>query len=256
VSFLQIEHAVYAMGSSGWWSGIGIFSAYAAIILVVGRALNKEDKIRRFEKIWGAILLLFWIGKHIHLVQEGLWNIEDNLELHLCGFSRFLSIFLLLFGWRWAYYPLFFWGIVGGTHSLLTPELTSGDTTYMFIEYYVVHGGIIIIPLYYHFKRGMRIGRWTWAKILGVNLALMIPVGLANYFTNGNYMFLCSPPKVDNPFIIGEWTEGVRVCVDGAFQAFPIYILGFMIAGLLHYLVLTALFWKSIRKAEEGQGTK
>ena len=250
MNFLQIEHAVYAMGSSGWWGGIGIFSLYAAVIWIAASRLHGEDALRRFEKGWGIALLLLWIGKHIHLVQADLWNTMDNLELHLCGFSRFLSIFLLLFGWRWAYYPLFFWGIVGGFHSLLTPELTSGDTTYMYIEYYVVHGGILIIPLYFHFVRGMRIGRWTWAKVLAINLGLMIPIGLANYLTGGNYMFLCSPPKVENPLIIGEWIDGMRVCVDGSFNAFPVYLVGFVVAGAAHYLLLTGLFWRSIRASE------
>lgn len=250
MTFLQIEHAVYAMGSTGWWAGLSIFAVYAIWVILGARMLKGDDQLRMFEKFWGGLLVAMWIGKHIHLANEGLWNIMDNLELHLCGFSRFLSIFLLLFGWRWAYYPLFFWGIVGGVHSLLTPELTSGDTTYMFIEYYVVHGGIIIIPLYYHFVRGMRIGRWTWAKVLGVNLALMIPVGLANYVTGGNYMFLCSPPQVKNPFIIGEWVDGMRVCIDGSFNAFPTYIVGFIFAGALHYVLLTAIFWKSIKAAE------
>jgi len=250
MNFLQIEHAVYAMGSSGWWGGIGIFSLYAAVIWIAASRLDGEDALRRFEKGWGIALLLLWIGKHIHLVQSDLWNIMDNLELHLCGFSRFLSIFLLLFRWRWAYYPLFFWGIVGGFHSLLTPELTSGDTTYMYIEYYVVHGGILIIPLYFHFVRGMRIGRWTWAKVLAINLGLMIPIGLANYLTGGNYMFLCSPPKVENPLIIGEWIDGMRVCVDGSFNAFPVYLVGFVVAGAAHYLLLTGLFWRSIRASE------
>ena len=250
MNFLQIEHAVYALGSSGWWGGIGIFSLYVAVIWIAASRLQGEDALRRFEKGWGSALLLLWIGKHIHLVQADLWNIMDNLELHLCGFSRFLSIFLLLFGWRWAYYPLFFWGIVGGFHSLLTPELTSGDTTYMYIEYYVVHGGILIIPLYFHFVRGMRIGRWTWTKVLAINLGLMIPIGLANYLTGGNYMFLCSPPKVENPLIIGEWIDGMRVCVDGSFNAFPVYLVGFVVAGAAHYLLLTGLFWRSIRASE------
>ena len=250
MNFLQIEHAVYALGSSGWWGGIGIFSLYVAVIWIAASRLQGEDALLRFEKGWGSALLLLWIGKHTHLVQADLWNIMDNLELHLCGFSRFLSIFLLLFGWRWAYYPLFFWGIVGGFHSLLTPELTSGDTTYMYIEYYVVHGGILIIPLYFHFVRGMRIGRWTWAKVLAINLGLMIPIGLANYLTGGNYMFLCSPPKVENPMIIGEWVDGMRVCVDGSFNAFPVYLVGFVVAGATHYLLLTGLFWRSIRASE------
>ena len=251
MSFLQIEHAIYAIGAPGWWGGIAIFAGYALLVFAAARTLKGEAQLRRFEQIWGAALIALLVGKHVHLSQAGLWNVMDNLELHLCGFSRFLSILLLFFGFRWAFYPLFFWGIVGGFHSLLTPELTSGDTTYMYIEYYIVHGGILIIPLYFHFVRGMRIGRWTWAKVLSLNLFLMLPIGLANYFTGGNYMFLCAPPKVDNPMIIGEWVDGMRVCVEGSFHAFPIYLLGFIEAGSAHYLLLTGLFWKSIKAAEE-----
>ena len=34
---------------------------------------------------------------------------------------------------------------------------------------------------------------------------IIIFVGIINYFLNSNYMFLCSPPNVNNPFLIGEW---------------------------------------------------
>ena len=50
--------------------------------------------------------------------------------------------------------------------------------------------------------------------------------------------------------IIGEWVDGMRVCVDGSFNAFPIYLVGFLVAGTAHYLRLTGLFWRSIRAAE------
>jgi uncharacterized membrane protein YwaF len=62
----------------------------------------------------------------------------------------------------------------------------------------------------------------------------MAPVGLTNYLVDANYMFLCQRPLVDNPVIMGEW---------------PWYILGFIVAGALHYIVLTLLFWKRINKA-------
>lgn len=237
MNFLQIEHAVYEPFSKEWLVGIGIFSIYLLIVVAASKLLNKSQRAV-FEKIWGGALIALLIGKHFHLVQENLWNFMDNLELHLCGFSRMLSILLLAFGVRWAFYPLFFWGIVGGFYSLLTPELTSGETTYMFIEYYVVHGGIIIIPLYYFFVHGMRIGRWTWLKVLSLNLLLMIPVGFVNHITGGNYMFLCQAPAVENPLIIGDW---------------PYYLIGFILFGTAHYLVLTGIFWRSIIRGEKSQ---
>jgi uncharacterized membrane protein YwaF len=103
----------------------------------------------------------------------------------------------------------------------------------MYAEYYIVHGGIIIIPLYFVFARGWMIGKWTWAKMLGVNVLLMAPVGLVNYLVDANYMFLCQRPLVDNPFIMGDW---------------PFYIFGFLAAGALHYGALTLLFWKRINR--------
>ena len=34
---------------------------------------------------------------------------------------------------------------------------------------------------------------------------LVVFVGIINYFLKSNYMFLCAPPDVNNPFLIGEW---------------------------------------------------
>ena len=225
------EHAVYTIGSPAWWSGIAIFVAYAAVVIGAARWLKGEG-LKTFERVWGIALAALLLVKHVYLHQSGLWSVHENLELHLCGFSRILSIVLLISGARWAFYPLFFWGIVGGFHSLLTPELTGGDTPFMYAEYYIVHGGIIIIPLYFVLVRGYMVGKWTWAKVLGINLLLMVPVGIVNRLVDANYMFLCQRPMVDNPVIIGDW---------------PYYLIGFVVAGALHYFVLTLLFWKRIK---------
>ena len=48
MNFLQIEHAVYALGSSGWWGGIGIFSLYVAVIWIAASRLQGEDALLRF----------------------------------------------------------------------------------------------------------------------------------------------------------------------------------------------------------------
>ena len=225
------EHAVYTIGSPAWWSGIAIFVAYAAVVIGAARWLKGEG-LKTFERVWGIALAALLLVKHVYLHQSGLCNVQDNLELHLCGFSRILSIMLLISGARWAFYPLFFWGIVGGFHSLLTPELTGGDTPFMYAEYYIVHGGIIIIPLYFVWVRGYMVGKSTWAKVLGINLLLMVPVGMVNRLVDANYMFLSQRPMVDNPLVIGKW---------------PYYLIAFVVAGALHYFVLTLLFWKRIK---------
>ena len=34
---------------------------------------------------------------------------------------------------------------------------------------------------------------------------IILFVGVINWMIGSNYMFLCSPPAVDNPLLIGEW---------------------------------------------------
>jgi hypothetical integral membrane protein (TIGR02206 family) len=143
-----------------------------------------------------------------------------------------LAILLLVFRQSWAFYPLFFWGIVGGLHAFLTPQYTAGASPFMFWEYNLAHAGIMIVPLYHYFVHGFEIKRWTWAKMLAVNIALLVPVGLINKVTGANYMFLSQKPIANNPFIVGEW---------------PTYILGFVAAGALHYALLTVFFARRSR---------
>lgn len=226
MSFLVVEQTTYALGSAGWWSGLSIGLIYAAVVVVAARTFRGES-LKRFEQIWGAAILLLMVSKHAYLVGTHQWSNQDHLEMQLCGFSRVLAILLLVFRQNWAFYPLFFWGIVGGLHAFLTPQYTSGSSLWMFWEYNLAHAGIMIVPLYHYFVHRFEIGRWTWAKMLGVNVLLMLPVGLVNKLTGANYMFLSEKPIANNPFIVGEW---------------PTYILGFIAAGALHYALLTLFF--------------
>jgi len=90
--------------------------------------------------------------------------------------------------------------------------------------------------LYFVFVRQRMIGQWTWAKIMALNVAMMLPIYVINRLIDANYMFLITPPKVESILIQGPW---------------PYYLIGFVGAGLLHYLLLTGLFWKRI-KANDG----
>jgi hypothetical integral membrane protein (TIGR02206 family) len=231
MSFLIVEQTTYAIGTTGWWSGLSIGLGYAALVVLAARLLRGEDRVR-FERIWGFAILALMFFKHGNLLYTGQWSSQDHLEMQLCGFSRILAILLLVFRQSWAFYPLFFWGIVGGLHAFLTPQYTAGASPFMFWEYNLAHAGIMIVPLYHYFVHGFEIKRWTWAKMLVVNIALMVPVGLINKATGANYMFLSQKPIANNPFIVGEW---------------PTYILGFVAAGALHYALLTVFFARRSR---------
>jgi hypothetical integral membrane protein (TIGR02206 family) len=178
--------------------------------------------------MWGWVILGFFAFGQLVQVLDGTWSLQESLPLHLCWFSRFLAFLYLTFRQKWALVPLFFWGIVGGFHSLMTPESTLGGSSFMLVEYYFSHAGIILVPLYTVFVGGWRIPKNGWLHAFLWNNILLLPIYGIDLAVGGNYMFLVSKPQADNPFVVGDW---------------PYYILGFEAAALLHYGVLRLVFF-------------
>jgi hypothetical integral membrane protein (TIGR02206 family) len=223
-------HHVVPFGSPWWWGGWLIFAVYGAVVFWIGRSTPKADR-ERFERMWGWVILGFFAFGQLVQVLDGTWSLQESLPLHLCWFSRFLAFLYLTFRQKWALVPLFFWGIVGGFHSLMTPESTLGGSSFMLVEYYFSHAGIILVPLYTVFVGGWRIPNNGWLHAFLWNNILLLPIYGIDLAVGGNYMYLVSKPQVDNPFVVGDW---------------PYYILGFEAAALLHYGVLRLLFFNYI----------
>ncbi|MDO7718877.1 MAG: YwaF family protein, partial [Schleiferiaceae bacterium] len=96
MTFFQIEHAVYDMFSAPWLGGIAITATYALVVYFFSNKLKHDDlALTRFERIWGGLLIALFLVKHVQLVAIGDWSMTENMELHLCGMSRLLSILLL-----------------------------------------------------------------------------------------------------------------------------------------------------------------
>jgi len=220
-------HHVVPFGSPWWWGGWLIFAVYGVVVFWIGRNTPKPDR-ERFERMWGWVILGFFAFGQLVQVLDGTWSLQESLPLHLCWFSRFLAFLYLTLRQKWALVPLFFWGIVGGFHSMMTPESTLGGSSFMLVEYYFSHAGIILVPLYTVFVGGWRIPKNGWFHAFLWNNILLLPIYGIDLAVGGNYMYLVSKPQVDNPFVVGEW---------------PYYILGFEAAALLHYGALRLVFF-------------
>jgi uncharacterized membrane protein YwaF len=73
----------------------------------------------------------------------------------------------------------------------------------------------------------MKLRKNSWLKVWLFTQPVLAFVGIANYLTGGNYMYLSERPIADNPFIMGEW---------------PWYIIGLEFAGLLHFAIVYGIF--------------
>ena len=79
--------------------------------------------------------------------------------------------------------------------------------------------------------RSPAIGSW-WKMLLWTQLTLPV-IGGINYLLDANYMYICEPPMVENPFIIGD---------------FPEHLLGLEFAAFLHFSIVYLPFGLKYRK--------
>ena len=116
-----------------------------------------------------------------------------------------------------------FVAIPSGVHAILTPEMTKGVSDWMYFDFYFLHSGLILVPLYLTILLGMKVRKGSWWRTI---LRLQIPIAIIfpiNFLLESNYFFIRYKPDLNNPFLIGEW---------------PIYILFLELIMLVHVLII------------------
>lgn len=236
---MVIQHEIIEPLTRLWWqSNLWTLSTITAIL--IGAMYLNHLQREWLAKAIGVILVARSILVHPYVDYLVGWDIYNNLPLHMCGLSSIISGIIIFYRRQWLYECLYFWGIPGAVHSLLTPEFTQGTQGLLFMEYYIAHGGIILSALYCTFYLGFQPGKGSWWKIFLYSQILLPVVGGINWLLDANYMYLCQPPIVDNPFIIGD---------------FPEHLIGLEIAGLLHFALVYLPFGIKYRYASKTPGT-
>jgi len=198
------EHFVIPPLSFIWY--IGIFSSILWISFVLLFFRNKAKNLKESFAKWLSIsFVLTYIISNSLAIYNGWWNIQGYLPLHLCRISFFICMIVLVKKKQWMYEWVLFLAIPSGIHSMLTPEMTKGISAWFYFDYYFVHAGLILVPLYLTIVMGMKARKDAWWKTI---LRLQIPVAIImplNFLMESNYMYLSHKPLVNNPFLIGEW---------------------------------------------------
>ena len=190
----MVEHEFIDLFGRLWWTtnlstAIIIFS-----LIYIGMKLPNEVQ-HKFGQVCGVFLILrnFWI--HYYQIHLNLWTVESSLPLHLCGVSAILSGIVLVTRNQKLYELLFYWGIPGGYISIVTPEFTIGTQGWLFLDYYISHGGIIFAALYCTLIFGMRPSQGSWLRIFLWSQLFIPVVGVFNYLLGSNYMYINAPRR-------------------------------------------------------------
>ena len=221
------NHYVLPPFSEEWllWN-IGTL-CFITLLIFIGRKLNPSNQKKMIRGML-VVLVLEYIGIQSYYIYYDLWTVKDSLPFHLCRMMWFNALFVLITRNQLGFEMLLFIGMVGGFHSLLTPELTHGESLYLMFDYFLVHGGLVAIPLYLLFVLGMRPRRFSWIKSFLYFQIIVFVVAIIDFALGANYMYLAEKPNVENPMLIGGW---------------PYYIIGLQLVTLLHTIIIYLPFY-------------
>ena len=174
--------------------------------MYLGRFIKLEKKLF-FARIISVITLIITIANHIIDINNGNWDIYENLPLHLCSISNLIVCFILFIPKNQKLFEfLFYCGLWGGLMAILTAQINDYDgSLFKYIQYYSSHGTIIFMPLFMRFHLGYKLSKFSWLRllfILNICMAIIIPI---NFKIGSNYMYLAEAPNIKNPLVYGDW---------------------------------------------------
>ena len=191
--------------------GIDHIFSIIAIILVFTALLrfNKDlgikDNSRSFLLVLAFIMISLDLSEDLVRVFTGFYSIRKDLPLQLCSIGVYLAAFTLVSRKKIFFDLIFYWGFVGATNAILTPDGNLFELRIFFFYSQAYHAALIFAVLWLMIKYDMRM---RYGSILKAVISTNIIVGLLsilNYALDSNYMFLRQIPNSVSPFLMGEW---------------------------------------------------
>ena len=191
--------------SKEWIINMIITLSFIALYFIIAFKTN-DEKLPIILKVSSLLVLLMTLTNHIILIFIDSWTVTDNLPLHLCSISAIICCFIGFIKKNQILFEfLFYAGIIGGTLSLLTPQITLyKELNFFYIMFYFKHASIITIPLFMRYNMKLNLSKNSWFKVFGlINIILFIIIPINNLLSS-NYLYVSTPPQVNNPLIINN----------------------------------------------------
>ena len=188
-------------------AAMGVILAVPIVLTLVVRRLDSERTTQAICYAFaGVIALNEVLNWSYRLATVGVHEfVREYMPLHVCGIAVFAAVITLVSRRQTAYEIVYFWGLVGATNAVVTPQLEFGYPQYRFFQYFIAHGGIVAAALFATWGLGMRpTARSVLRVFVLLNLLAIVLIGV-NLMLGSNYMFLCQPPDTKSPFFFLPW---------------------------------------------------
>ena len=169
------------------------------------KVLGINDKSRSFLFVLAFIMISLDLSEDLVRVFTGFYSIRKDLPLQLCSIGVYLAAFTLVSRKKIFFDLIFYWGFVGATNAILTPDGNLFELRIFFFYSQDYHAALIFAVLWLMIKYDMRMRYGSILKVVISTNIIVCLLSILNYALDSNYMFLRQIPNSVSPFLMGEW---------------------------------------------------
>jgi hypothetical integral membrane protein (TIGR02206 family) len=198
--------------------------------LLVRWSRTRDVTARGIRIALAAVILLDEIAWYAYYVQQDWFTFPYSLPLQLCDVTLWLTVYTLFTNSSKVYQVIYYWGLAGTTMAVLTPDVSTPPLSWLTLQFFIAHGGLLVGILFLTWSRLLTPVRgsfwkaWIWLHVYAALIACF------NYAFSANYFYLCEKP-----------TEMTLLAFMGPW---PVYIL----TGDLIAIAAFWLLWLPFRK--------
>ncbi len=187
--------------------GIALAVVAVAIVAVLVAARRWPPSwVDRGARVIAVSVVVAEVGWWAITISNGTWTVRWSLPLHLCEAGCFIVAAALWWRMRFAFEVSYFWGLGGTLPGLFTPDIPGHFPQPVYFQYYAQHGLLVLGALYLVFALRMRPARRAVLRVSIATASYAVVVGLVDYLTGGNYLFLRNiPPTQTLLDYMGPW---------------------------------------------------
>ena len=178
---------------------------FYVIFLCFNEKIGIKNKSEIFPIVLSFIIISLDISEDIIRYITGYYSIEKDLPLQLCAIGIYVAVVALLKKNQIAFELIFYWGLVGASQAILTPDSDLFELKIFFMYSQAYHSALIFSVLWLVIKCNMRMQLGYIPRVVLITNLVVVVISVINYLLDSNYMFLRVKPNSVSPFLIGEW---------------------------------------------------
>ena len=178
---------------------------FYVLFLCFNEKIGIKNKSEIFPIVLSFTILSLDISEDIIRYITGYYSIEKDLPLQLCTIGIYVAVVALLKKNQIAFELIFYWGLVGASQAILTPDSDLFELKIFFMYSQAYHSALIFSVLWLVIKCNMSMQIEYIPRVVLITNLVVVVISVINYLLDSNYMFLRVKPNSVSPFLIGDW---------------------------------------------------